>query len=229
MYWPQSSRRSPSNRQCRIATLEFAVGWATVFISPILVQYGRYLGGLSVMALGGLLALHGAATLQRANPTRGLLLLNYALRMGYAKQAPPLDERDLWLRYRAFTISYMVLVGMLFALILVISSVGAWQLSHHTKYMPLTWLYVIPLWLGPLLPTVVLPWLERDQDQGEEAVAQARYPASEQATGALRLYPLWIRIVASSHRRIALDCLGTRSLGNGVDVASAAHSPLAMR
>jgi hypothetical protein len=196
MYWPYLSRRVPSNRECRIATIESATGWL-VFIGTVLIldQPEWFDAEVPILAFAALLALHGLATLVRADPARGVVLLTFGQRLGIVKRAPPLDERDLWLRYRAFTISYVLLFGLLAAIAVIEIGVG---LSEFPRREGFGRLYIFPLWLAPILPSFVLPWLARDEQSAEEPVAQARYLAGDETMQGLRLYPRWVRTLASA-------------------------------
>lgn len=197
MYWPYLSRRTPSNLECRIATIETAAGWATVLGAamgtPMFHRLGWFSGEMLLFAFAAFLAWHGIATLQRADPVRGVLLLTFGRRMGNAQLAAPLDERDLLLRYRAFNISYTLLYGVLWGGGLIQIGVG---LSEFPRPMSFFVPFVFSLWFGPLLPIFVLPWLERDE-LADEPLAQARHVASGEGAGGVRLYPRWVRIVAS--------------------------------
>jgi hypothetical protein len=198
MYWPYFSRRAPSNRECRIATIESAAGWVIALgtaMEPLVFHRLDWLSAVSpLFALATLLVLHGIATLQRADPIRGVLLLTFGRRMGNAKLAAPLDERDLLLRYRAFKISYTLLYGFLWAGGLIQIGVA---ISEFPRPMNFFGPFIFSLWFGPLLPSFVLPWLERDES-ADVPLAQARHPGSGEAAGGPGLYPLWIRILGSN-------------------------------
>lgn len=203
MYIPLLSTHEPSSRERRIASLESATGflgaiWLVVEMPAGLATF------LPALAAVLLLTGHGLAVLTRSkNPLQMALWPDFARRMGTGRGRPPLDERDLSLRYRAFVISYQLLGLVIFVTFLAFDlllsrSMGTlppkWARLHDLMLVLLSLL--IPL-VG-VLPFWVLPWLETDAlDENDHQRHFGETPINERR-GEAELFPKWIRVISSS-------------------------------
>lgn len=178
MYLPYLSKRPPSNRECRIASIISIIGfvgftWLLLAVPAALVQML-----LSLVAVILILGYFGLGTLYVAKPNHFLLWPERETRVVRGQPVPPLDERDLSIRYRTFLVSYRVLSVATFA-ILVFVRPGAMLLVYTSGgHMPHWWLemaeqmFVVLIYLLSLfLPYWVFPWLESDAAFDDEQAA----------------------------------------------------------
>ena len=175
LYFPYLSKRTPSNRECRIASIAGIVGfvslaWLTLAPPAAVIPM---LSWLAVVEL--ILAYFGFGTLYIAKPNHFLVWPQREAKMVRGQLVPPLDERDLNVRYRTFLVSYRILSVAVFAIIVFIRP-GATLLVEtsggrisHWRLDTAEQLFVFLLWLlSMFLPYLVFPWLESDAAFDEE-------------------------------------------------------------
>jgi hypothetical protein len=175
MYFPHLSKHPPSNRECRIASIVSIVGfvgfaWLVLAMPAALVQMGLWL-----VAVLLILGYFGLGTLFIARPNHFLLWPQRETQVVRGQPVPPLDERDLTIRYRTFLVSYRILSVAVFAIIAFIRP-GAMLLvdtsGGHIPHWRLQFaeqMFVVLLYLlSVLLPYLVFPWLESDADFDDE-------------------------------------------------------------
>lgn len=169
MYFPYLSKRTPSNRECRIASVVSIIGfigfaWLVMAMPDAL---GSMLAWLVAVELT--LGYFGLCTLYLARPNHFLLWPQQERRVVRGQAVPPLDERDVNTRYRTFVASYRILSVAVFAIIAFIRP-GATLLvdvsgAHipHWKPEDADLMFVVLIYLLSLvLPYWVFPWLESD-------------------------------------------------------------------
>ena len=158
MYFPYLSKRLPSNRDCRVASIESLVGFIT-FASLLLGSPKN--PGLFVFLLwvGVTVALFyvGLGTLLRDRPNQALIWPQLRSWTKLSRRDQPLDERDAYIRHRVFVVSYQILVAI--ALAGAIAGAMAGQLPQVLTSQDGV---VLLVWLILLLPHWVLPWLESE-------------------------------------------------------------------
>jgi hypothetical protein len=209
MYFPYLSKRTPSNRECRIASIVSVIGfvgfaWLALAVPAALVQMLLWLVAVELV-----LAYFGLATLYIARPNHFLLWPQQETRVVRGQQAPPLDERDLNIRYRTFLVSYRILSIAAFpiivfvrpgAMLLVDTSGGHiphWRLEA-AEQMFVVFIFLLSL----LLPYWVFPWLESDAafDDEQESDSRSQNPRESLPQGrhwirtGLALLMVWVPI-----------------------------------
>lgn len=202
MYIPLLSSHEPSNRERRIASIESAAGILGV-IWLMIDRPGSLPPFLCALAATLLVTGHGLAVLTRSKPNQVLLWPEFRRRMGAGNADPPLDERDLSVRLRAFEISYRILALLILATVLGFDLL----LPRFVGPAPHKWIRVHALMLEllslltivvQLIPWWVLPWLEQDPSEEDDSRRLfSRNPARER-TGNANLYPKWVRIIGSN-------------------------------
>ena len=201
MYVPLLSSYEPSNRYRRIASMESAA--AILGLAWLMIDMPRSLA-LSLCAWAAILLLtgHGLAILTRSRPNQVVLWPEYRRRMGAGRADPPLDERDLSVRSRAFEISYRLLALLILAALLgfdflvpriVGSAPHRWMRVHDLTLE----LFCLLTFMVPLLPLWVLPWLEQDAPEEDDSLRLFRRNPVNERSGRPGLYPTWIRIIGS--------------------------------
>ncbi len=108
MYFPYLSKRSPSNRECRFASVVSMTGFTTFAGGALAMpaSFGQMLVGLVVILT---LTYFGLGTLFIAKPNHFLLWPQRETKVILGQEVPPLDERDFNIRYRTFLTSYRIL------------------------------------------------------------------------------------------------------------------------
>jgi hypothetical protein len=169
MYFPYLSKRAPSNRECRIASIVSIIGfvgfaWLVLAVPGALVSM---LAGLVAVEL--VLAYFGLGTLYIARPNHFLFWPQRETRVIRGQPVPPLDERDLNIRYRTFLVAYRILSIAVFAIIVFIRPGAALLVDTSSGHIPHWRLEIADLMLVVLiyllslfLPYWVFPWLESD-------------------------------------------------------------------
>jgi hypothetical protein len=197
MYFPYLSKRPPSNRECRIASIVSIIGfvgfaWLLLAMPAALVQMLAWL-----VAVVLILAYFGLGTLYIARPNHFLLWPQRETRVVRGQSVPPLDERDLNIRYRTFLVSYWILSVAAFAIIVFIRPVAMLLVDTSGGHIP-RWrlemaeqMFVVLIYLLSLfLPYWVFPWLESDAAFDDE---QASGPSWQNPTKLLPRRRDWIR------------------------------------
>jgi hypothetical protein len=184
MYFPYLSKRPPSNRECRVASLISIMGfagfaWLMLAMPETLIQAMLWLVAVELV-----LAYLGLATLYIAKPNHFLLWPQREPLVVRGQPVPPLDERDLAIRYRTFLVSYRILSIAALAIIVLVRP-GAQLLVEtsggripHWRLESAEQLFVVLLFLlSFLLPYWVFPWLESeapaDDEQASDTGAQS--------------------------------------------------------
>jgi hypothetical protein len=197
MYFPYLSRRPPTNRECRIASIVSILGfvgfaWLVLAVPAALVQML-----LLVVAVVLIPAYFGLGTLYIARPNHFLLWPQRETRMVRGQPVPPLDERDLNIRYRTFLASYRILSIAAFAIIVFIrpgatllvdtsgSHIPRWRLES-AEQMFVVLIYLLSLFL----PYWVFPWLESDAAFDDE---RASGPGLQNPTKLLPRRQDWVQ------------------------------------
>jgi hypothetical protein len=182
MYLPYLTHRAPSNRECRIASIMSVVGFAGFAWLALATPAALYqmLSWLVVVEL--VLAYFGLGTLFIAKPNHFLLWPQRERRAVRGRPVPPLDERDLNIRYRTFLVSYRVLSIAAFAIIvfarpaaLLIVNASGGHVPHWRLEAAEQLFVVLILLLSLLLPYWVFPWLESDAPHDDEQGADAGF------------------------------------------------------
>jgi hypothetical protein len=202
MYTPLLSSHEPSNRERRIASIESIAGFMSAVWLVVDMPHGLA-AFLSALAAVLLLFGHGAAVLTRSkNPLQMALWPEFAHRMGSGREESLLDERDLSLRCRAFVVSYQILSLVIFATFLAFdlllprivgSAPHKWIRLHDLMLILLSLL----IFLLPMLPCWVLPWLEKDASEDEDLRRHVGQSLVNEQSGKPELFPKWIRIAGS--------------------------------
>jgi hypothetical protein len=197
MYFPYLSKRLPSNRECRIASIVSIIGFVG-FAGLVLAMPGALvqllLWGFPVLVLTYL----GLGTLTIAKPNHFLLWPQRETRVVLGKEVPPLDERDLNIRYRTFLVSYRILAVAAFAIIAFIRPGAALLVETLGGQIPLWRLegagqmfVVLIFFLAMLLPYWVFPWLESDAVFDDEQAFSSGFEDSTESLPQRRRR--WIR------------------------------------
>jgi len=168
MYFPYLSKRTPSNRECRVASTVGIIGfvafaWLALATPGALVQM---LTGLVAVEL--ILGYFGLCTLYIARPNHFVFWPQRETRVVRGQPVPSLDERDLNIRYRTFLVSYRILSVVVFAII-ALRPAAALLVENSRGHIPhwrleaagQMFLFLILL-LSVVLPYLVFPWLESD-------------------------------------------------------------------
>jgi hypothetical protein len=179
MFLPLPRRRNPSNRECRVASIicacgMLAFGWMTFNPPQGLVEL---LGEVAALVIVFWL---GLGTLLYAKPHQLLFWPQLKVRLGLEKSSPPLDEREHYIRYRTFLISYQALFLTLFALMVLPGLLGPRVMQgvydRFRTYGPLDLGLLILarlMILALVLPHLVLPWVESDPPPDAETDLEA--------------------------------------------------------
>jgi len=196
MYLPVSSKRKPTIFERRFASIIVALGfvmftWLTL-IPPR--GFAQMLGSLACLVI---LFCVGLGTLVQGSPTQALLWPKASARMRPGSPAPHMDERDLFIRYRTFLVSYQILAIVLFCLLVLpglLLSVHLINLSPLFQTHSLLIVAVL-MFLCILLPHCVLPWLEPaiTLDPEPDGCADATARGTSQAA-AQRSFATWVRL-----------------------------------
>jgi hypothetical protein len=182
MYFPYLSKRAPSNRECRIASMASIIGfvgfaWLMLAVPAALVQMLLWL-----LAVELILAYFGLGTLYIAKPNHFLPWPQQETHRVRGQPVPPLDERDLNIRYRTFLVSYRILSIAAFAIIVFVRPGATWFVDTsgghiaHWRLQAAEQMFVVYIFLlSLLLPYWVFPWLESDaafdDEQGSDSGA----------------------------------------------------------
>jgi hypothetical protein len=152
-----------------------------------------FLSGLVAAEL--IVAYFGLGTLYIARPNHFLMWPQRETRMVRGQLVPPLDERDLNIRYRTFLMSYRILSAAVFAIIVFIRPGAIFLVETsggripHWRLDTAEQLLVFMLYLlSMLLPYWVFPWLESDAAFDDE---QPSGPGFQDATDALAAQGRW--------------------------------------
>jgi hypothetical protein len=208
MYFPYVSRHLPSNRECRVASVLSISGFVgftglVLAVPSVLVQMLLWLAAVLVLTYLGL------GTLYIAKPNHFLLWPQRATREVLGQPIPPLDERDLTIRYRTFLVSYRILAVAAFAMIAFIRP-GAVLLVHISAgYIP-RWrldgaeqtLLVLIFCLALFLPYWVFPWLEseavfddeQNSDSGIQSIIGPPLRLRQWIRSGIALLAIWVPI-----------------------------------
>jgi hypothetical protein len=198
MYFPYLSKRAPSNRECRVASLVSIMGfvgfaWLMLAMPQTLIQVILWL-----VAVELILAYFGLGTLYIAKPNHFLVWPQRESFVVRGQKVPPLDERDLAIRYRTFLVSYRILSVAALAIIVLIrpgalllvetsgGRIPYWKLESAEQMF-----VVFIVLLSFFLPYWVFPWLESDAAFDDE---QGLDSGSENPTESLSQRRHWIRI-----------------------------------
>jgi hypothetical protein len=129
MYFPYLSKRTPSNRECRIASIVSISGFVGFACLMLAVPAALVQELLWLLVVELILVYFGLGTLYIAKPNHFLLWPQRESRVARGQYVPPLDERDLTIRYRTFLVSYRVLSLAALAIIVFVRP-GAVLLGH---------------------------------------------------------------------------------------------------
>ena len=193
--------RLPTNRECRHASIMCViafVGFCWGFIAGPRHSSAYWSGWL----LATVLFVLSFATLVRAQPLQGLMWPN--LRPLRA-DLPTLDERDHYVRYRAFSISYQILYAAVVLLLVIKGLVGPASVEiipqrfwkHGALLSEILFMLVF---LFTLLPYWVLPWLDSasprdaDNDASARSAAPVAYAPRKDFTQT-RLWLFWTMMI----------------------------------
>src|SRR5271154_2372100 len=114
MYFPCLSKRTPSNRECRVASAVSIIGFVA-FAWLALATPGALVPMLTgLVAVELILAYFGLGTLYIARPNHFVFWPQRERPVVRGQPVPPLDERDLNIRYRTFLVSYRILSAVVF-------------------------------------------------------------------------------------------------------------------
>lgn len=169
MYFPYLSKRTPSNRECRIASIVSIIGFVGFAWLLLAVPAARLQMLLRLIAVVLTLAYFGFGTLYIARPNQFFLWPWRETRVVRGQQVPPLDERDWNIRYRTFLVSYRILSVAAFAIIvfirpgamLLVDTSGS-HIPHWRLEIAEQMFVVLIFFLSVFLPYWVSPWLESD-------------------------------------------------------------------
>jgi hypothetical protein len=198
MYFPYLSKRTPSNRECRVASLVSIVGfvgfaWLMLATPETLIQVMLWLVAVELV-----LAYLGLGTLFIAKPNHFLLWPQRKSLVVRGQRVPPLDERDLAIRYRTFLVSYRILSVAALAIIVLVRPGALLLVKTSGGRIPYWWLdsaeqmfVVFIVLLSFFLPYWVFPWLESDATFDDE---QGLDSGSKDPTESLPQRRQWIRI-----------------------------------